>query len=122
MTKPGEGSAIEGGENRNAADSVALEQLARAVPIAPRKMFGCTGVYTDDAFFAIVDGHDVYFKVDERNLPGYVARGMGPFQPSPHRRRIASFYRVPDEVLADPQELQLWVMGALAAARRARKG
>lgn len=81
-------------------------------------MFGCIGIYSDAAFFAIVDGPCVYFKVDEHNRPGYETRGMGPFTPHATGKQIASFSQVPDDVLGEPDTLRSWAEDAIAAANR----
>ncbi len=98
-------------------ESPILDALARAVPIAPRRMFGCVGAYSEGAFFAIMDGDRLYFKVDETTLPSY--EGMAPFQP-PKGHSSRTYYEVPDHVLDDPIALREWAEAAIAVARNSK--
>ncbi|MDQ3388298.1 MAG: TfoX/Sxy family protein [Gemmatimonadota bacterium] len=51
--------------DRSHPPSSALERLPQVLTLTPKSMFGCIGVYSGDAFFAIIDGERMYFKVDE---------------------------------------------------------
>jgi DNA transformation protein len=62
----------------------------------------------------------LYFKVDDSNRPDFQARGMGPFQPYGEGGETMQYYRVPDDLLEDPEVLGQWAQKAIAAARRAR--
>lgn len=103
-------------EDRDTSEGAVPGELGRAVPITTRRMFGCVGVYSGGAFFAIVDGGRLYFKVDADNRPAYAARGTSPF--SPGGRRISSFYGVPPSVIDDGDVLRVWAKAAIAAANR----
>lgn len=91
-----------------------LDALGRAVPISIRRMFGCVGVYSDGAFFAIVSSQRLFFKVDATTQPAY--QGMAPF--SPQGRTSHNYYEVPDDVIDDPTALRDWADASIAAARR----
>ncbi len=96
-----------------------LEQLGRSVrDIRARNMFGGVGIYCDGFFFALIDEDTLYFKVDESNRPDYEARGMGPFQPYGEDGETMGYYRVPDDLLEDAEELGQWAEKAIAVARR----
>ena len=84
-------------------------------------MFGGTGIYSDDIFFAILDSNRLYFKVDDQNRPDYQACGMSWFNPYGTATNIISFYEVPPSVLAEPLLLHKWALDAIDAARRARR-
>lgn len=101
-----------------------LEQLRRATPAAVthRAMFGGVGIYADGLFFALMDDDTTYLKVDDGNRAAFEARGMGPFLPYGDPSRPMRYYRLPAEALEEPAELAGWVDGAVAAARRARRG
>lgn len=107
--------------NRSSSEDRVLAQLQRAVSVRTRRMFGCIGVYADDAFFAIIDGAHLYFKVDAQNRPAYEAHGMSPFAPYPNRKPIPSFYQVPDDVLDEPDMLPTWAAAAIVAAQRKKR-
>ncbi len=95
-------------------DNNILARLAQAVPIATRRMFGCTGVYSDGVFFAIVDGERLFFKVDDATRPMY--EGMSAFEPN--GRISKKYYEVPDHVIDDPETLQQWALLSVEAARK----
>jgi TfoX/Sxy family transcriptional regulator of competence genes len=48
------------------------------------------------------------FKVDESNRPEFEARGMGPFRPYGEDGEVMQYYRVPDDLLEDPEALGQW--------------
>lgn len=98
-----------------------LEQLRRAAPaIRDRSMFGGVGVYSGDAFFALLDDDVVYFKVDDTNRPHFEAQGMGPFRPFGPDGEAMQYYEVPADLLEDVDTLTVWTEQAIAVARRAR--
>jgi DNA transformation protein len=96
-----------------------LEQLGRVVTgIRGRSMFGGVGIYSGALFFALADDDLLYFKVDDTNRPDFEARGMGPFQPFGEGGEVMQYYRVPDELLDDPEGLRPWAEKAIDVARR----
>lgn len=98
-----------------------LEQLGRSVPgIRGRNMFGGVGVYAGELFFALMDDDTLYFKADASTRLDFEARGMGPFQPYGEAGETMQYYRVPDDLLDDADELGRWAERAIAVARRAR--
>ena len=99
-----------------------LEQLRRAtpLPISHRPMFGAVGVYAGGAFFAIIDGDEVYLKADDDTRPAFEERGAGPFLPyDDPDRPMRGYMQLPGELLDDPADLAPWVDAALGVARRA---
>ena len=85
-------------------------------------MFGGVGVYAGDLFFALIDDDLVYFKVDDRNRPVFVDRGMGPFMPGGSGGEVMQYYQVPEDVLEDPEMLGQWMDAAIDVARRKQRG
>lgn len=98
-----------------------LEQLGRILPVASRSMFGGVGIYSEEAFFALIAGDRLYFKVDDSNRPDFEREDMQPFKPYEHRPVVMSYYEVPVDVLEDTEELRTWVEKALAVARKPRR-
>jgi DNA transformation protein len=99
-----------------------LEQLGRGVHgIRGRSMFGGVGIYAGDLFFALIADDTLYFKVDQSNRPDFEARGMGPFRPYGETGEVMQYYRVPDDLLEDPDALAEWAEQAIAVAHRARR-
>lgn len=98
-----------------------LEQLGRSVRgIRARNMFGGVGIYGEELFFALIDDDTLYFKVDDSNRPDFEVRGMGPFQPYGEEGETMGYYRVPEDLLEDPEVLGQWAEKALDVARRAK--
>jgi DNA transformation protein and related proteins len=100
----------------------ALEQMARVRAVTTKRMFGGVGIYADALFFALMDDDGLWFKVDDSNRGAFEARGMGPFTPFGDDGPSMQYYRVPEDVLEDPDALRTWVDGAMAVARSAAKG
>lgn len=96
-----------------------LDQLRPFGNVTARRMFGGIGLYADGFFFGIIDDA-VYFKVDESNRGDYEARHSRQFTFEMEKigRKIVSmnYFEVPEEVLEDPDELQLWARKSLAVA------
>jgi DNA transformation protein len=98
-----------------------LEQLGRSVQsIRARSMFGGVGVYSGEFFFALIADDTLYFKVDGSNRSEFEARGMDPFRPYGEDGEEMQYYRVPDDLLDDPEALGQWAEKAIIVARRAR--
>ena len=97
----------------------ALDQLARIPQLRWKTMFGGVGVYSGDAFFAIIAADELFFKVDLSNRAAYEAAGSEPFRPVAARPVSMSYWRVPIEVLEDPGELAAWALAAIRAAGNA---
>ncbi len=98
-----------------------LEQLDRSVPgIRGRSMFGGVGIYGRGYFFALIADDTLYFKVDESNRPDFEASGSDPFRPYGEEGEVMQYYRVPEDLLEDPEALALWAEKAIIVARRAK--
>ena len=97
----------------------ALDQLARIPQLRWKSMFGGVGVYSGDAYFAIIAADELFFKVDLSNRAAYEAAGSEPFRPVVARPVSMSYWRVPIEVLEDPGELAAWALAAIRAAGNA---
>jgi DNA transformation protein len=94
----------------------ALEQLAGAERVSPKRMFGGVGLYRDDIFFGVISGDTLYFKVDDSNRRDYERRGMARFRPYRDRPVVSmSYYEVPADVLEDAAECVAWALRAVAA-------
>ena len=96
-----------------------VDQLSRVVPqVRGRRMFGGVGIYSGEAFFALIADDVLYFKVDDSNRPDFEARQMGPFQPYGPEGEVMQYYQVPEERLEDVEALRPWAEKALAVAAR----
>jgi DNA transformation protein and related proteins len=98
------------------------DQLAPLGPIVSRRMFSGAGIYCDGVIFALILGDTLYFKVDDGNRSAYQAEGLSPFSYQSRGRTvvIGAYWRVPERLFDDPDEMVAWARAALAAAGRAR--
>jgi DNA transformation protein len=99
-----------------------LEQLGRSgVQVRGQSMFGGVGIYAGELFFALLADDTLYFKVDDSNRPDFEARGLRPFRPYGEGSEGMHYFRVPDDLLEDPEELRRWAEKAIGVARQARR-
>jgi len=94
-----------------------LDQLER-LDVAPKSMFGGTGLYADGVFFGIIAMDTLYLKVDDSSRVLFEREGMKPFKPYPGRPRTMKYYEVPLAVLESAPELERWARRAIAVAQR----
>jgi len=84
-------------------------------------MFGGVGIYSGNAFFALIAHDTLYLKVDDSTRPEFEARGMSPFRPYGEDGEVMGYYELPHELLEDPDLLGPWADKAVAVAHR-KKG
>lgn len=90
--------------------------------VTVRRMFGGAGLFADGTCFGIVFDGVIFLKTDETTLPLFERDGSVPFvyplmkKPWP-RRKPSSFWRLPERLYDDPDELAQWARTALAVAR-----
>jgi DNA transformation protein len=106
-----------------ASDSFAeflREQLALLGRVTMRRMFGKTGVFCDGLMFGIVTNNTLYFRVDDHNQGAFKeAASFPPLSYVKKGRTIdLAFWRAPERLFDEPEELVTWARLALAAARR----
>ena len=96
------------------------EQLAPLGRITLRRMFGKTGVFCDGVMLGVVTENTLYFRVDEENRETFrEAEAFPPLNYGKQGRTIdLSFWRAPERLFDEPDELVAWARVALAAARR----
>src|SRR5258708_9114797 len=96
------------------------EQLARLGRLTMRRMFGKTGVFCNGVMFGMVTNDTLYFRVDDDNRAVFKeAESAPPLNYEKGGRTIdLSFWRAPERLLDEPDELVAWAQAALAAARR----
>jgi DNA transformation protein len=98
--------------------------FAQFRPVKVRRMFSGAGLYCDGMMFGLVVRGTIYLKADESSSADFVREGSGPFtytrgkasgRPSEH---ALSYWRLPDRLYDDPDELAVWAERALAIAQR----
>jgi DNA transformation protein len=97
------------------------ELFAAFGPVTPRRMFSGHGVFADGVMFALVIRGAVYLKADELTVPDFEREGTGPFayERKAGMRTVMSFWRLPERLYDDPEELAGWARRSLEVARRA---
>ena len=100
--------------------SFLCDQLTPIGHVTMRRMFGKTGVFCDGVMLGMVTENTLYFRVDSRNRAifkeaeafpslSYVKNGL---------TIDLSFWRAPDRLFDEHEELISWARAALAAAHR----
>jgi DNA transformation protein len=110
-----------------ASDSFAeflREQLSPLGRLTFRRMFGKTGVFCDGVMLAMVTDNTLYFRVDDENKATF--KEAAAFPPLNYSKKgftiDLAFWRAPERLFDEPDELLAWARAALAAAHRvARK-
>jgi DNA transformation protein len=106
-----------------ASDSFAeflREQLGSLGPVTMRPMFGKTGVFCDGVMLGMVRDNTLYFRVDDDNRAAFKeAESLPPLNYEKKGGPIdLSFWRAPERLFDEPDELVAWARAALAAAQR----
>jgi DNA transformation protein len=96
------------------------EQLAPLGHVTVRRMFGKSGVFCDGVMLGMVRDDTLYFRVDDDNRAEL--KEAEAFPPLNYAKKGGtidlSFWRAPERLFDDPDELVAWARSALAAARR----
>ena len=96
------------------------EQLAPLGRVTMRRMFGKTGVFCDGVMLGMVTENTLYFRVDDENRVTFKEAESSP--PLNYAKKGStidlSFWRVPERLFDEPDELVSWAKAALAAAHR----
>ena len=96
------------------------DQLAPLGRITMRRMFGKSGVFCDGFMLAMVRDNTLYFRVDDDNRAAFKeAQSFPPLNYAKKGGTIdLAFWRAPERLFDEPDELLAWARAALAAARR----
>jgi DNA transformation protein len=85
-----------------------------------RRMFGKTGVFCDGVMFGMVADNTLYLRVDDHNRAEF--NEAASFPPLNYKKKGSmidlAFWRAPERLFDEPDELVAWARLALAAARR----
>ena len=90
-------------------------------------MFGGAGLFVDGAMIGLEFSGVIYLKTSETTLSEFQREGSIPFvyplakSPRPRRRAPSTFWRLPERLYDDPDELARWAADALTAAQRKSK-
>ena len=87
-----------------------------------RRMFGGAGLWADEVMFALISREVIYLKADEDSIPAFEAEGCAAFSYDTKvgRHVLTSYWRMPERLYDDPDELAVWARQALTVAARKR--
>src|SRR4029079_10933186 len=127
--------AADAGEGRRRRGSLAPRQAVSAAresefitelfvafgPVTVRRMFSGAGVFADGMMIALVVRGVIYLKADAQFVAEFEREGLGPFsyQTKDGSRTLNSYWRMPERLYDDPDELSTWARRSMEAARRA---
>ncbi len=105
------------------------ERLREIGPILVTRFFGGAGLVRNDVQFAFVIRGVFYLRVDDQSRPDFEKLGSTPFTYAGRSKEVivASYYKLPDVIAGDHDELIRWATRASHAAivakssRRRRK-
>jgi DNA transformation protein and related proteins len=99
------------------------DQLRGFGPITMRRMFSGAGLFRGDVMFGLVSRDVLHFKVNDANLPDYLAAGAKVFTYNRLGQDafLTSYYEVPIDILEDPDLLAEWARRAWSAAQSKAK-
>lgn len=99
--------------------AILKDALSRLGTVSGRRMFGGVGVYFDGIFFAIITDGLIYFRVSPATRPAFEAEGSRAFSYATKngKAELRSYWRLPERLLDDPEELSEWAGSAISAAR-----
>jgi DNA transformation protein and related proteins len=85
-----------------------------------RRMFGGAGIYADGVMFGLVSDGQIFLKADAAMVPAFEREGGAPFEygTKSGKRAVMSYWRLPDRLYDDPDELAQWARTALLVAHK----
>lgn len=98
--------------------------FAQFGPVVVRRMFGGSGLYREGFMFALVFDGVIFLRVDAASIPDFEREGSRPFvytrakSPRKINRASLSYWRLPERLYDDPEELAVWAERALTIARQ----
>ena len=100
------------------------ELFAQFGPVTVKRMFGGAGIWSNGLMFALLFDGAIFLRVDEKSIPDFAREGSKPFvytrAKTPKRvgRASRSFWRLPERLYDDSEELAMWARRALAIAQQ----
>jgi len=99
-------------------DAEAIGELFREFgSVSVRRMFGGAGIFVD----GLISDDVIYLKADSETIPAFEREGQAPFT-YPTRNgahTLTSYWRMPDRLYDDVEELARWAHAAHSVALRA---
>ena len=102
-------------------DAESIKDLFREFgPVSVRRMFGGQGIFVDGLMIALIAREVIYLKADSQTIPAFEQEGLAPFSYATRNgaHTLTSYWRMPDRLYDDPEELARWARDAHAVASR----
>ncbi len=89
-------------------------------PVTVRCMFSGSGVFADGLMVALVVRGVVFLKADTDTIPQFECEGLSPcsYNTRDGTRTLNSYWRIPERLYDEPDELAGWARQAMEAAWR----
>ncbi len=98
-----------------------LECLNPFGNVTARRMFGGRNVALNGLTFGLIFDDVLYLKTDAQTLETFTSANLEPFTFYKQGELVSTSYLQAPDLLEDWDAFEPWVMGALEAARRAKK-
>ena len=98
--------------------------FAQFRPVTVKRMFSGAGIFADGLMFGLVVDAAIYLKVDETNISDFEREGSRPFTYTRGKksgcitRHALPYWRLPERLYDDPDELAVWAERAFAITER----
>ena len=102
-------------------DAESIRELFREFGlVSVRRMFGGQGIFVDGLMIALISSDVIYLKADVETIAAFESERLGPFSYATKdgEHTLGSYWRMPDRLYDDPEELARWARAAHAAALR----
>lgn len=92
-------------------------------PVTVRRMFGGAGIFRDGVMIGLVHDGAIYLKTDAAGTSAFEREGLAPFAYATKtgRHTLTSYWRMPERLYDDPEELAAWAGRAFEVARNGVK-
>ncbi len=94
--------------------------------VTVRRIFGGAGIFADGLMFGLIFDGAIYLKVDKMAIPAFEREGSKPFVYTRAKssgrvgRHSLSYWRLPERLYDDPEELAQWAARAFSIAQHKR--
>lgn len=88
--------------------------------VSVRRMFSGAGVFDDGLMIALAVKGVIFLKADQHTIAEFEREGLGPFcyQTKGGTHTLKFYWRMPERLYDDADELAVWARRAMQAARR----
>ncbi len=98
--------------------------FAQFRPVTIKRMFSGAGIFADGLMFGLIVRDVIYLKADETSIADFEREGSEAFtytrgkSTGCPRRHALPYWRLPERLYDDPDELAVWAARAFAIAER----